>query len=339
MKRLLYSVLVLCCTIAFSFSGINAQNVAINSTGNPPDGSAMLDVSSSNSGILIPRMNQSQRNSISSPATGLLVYQTDNTPGFYYYNGSTWVDIRPLSGYGSATRVAFWSGSSTLSSNSNLYWNNSANRLGIGTSSPLETLHVNGSVRGNQSGALRISTGYGYIDIGPKNSSWSHFNTDRPRYYFDKGLTVDQGLIGSYDENLYLQTAGTTRITALTANGYVGIGTTAPSQRLDVIGYVEMSNGYAVGTGATNVKMTYGRINYGSIANGDRDWAVIPHGLSSVSQILVSLYGCSNTSYQVHPSGVQVCTFVNSGEWNYCIENKSGETKNVQIVWMAIGTP
>jgi len=38
-------------------------------------------------------MNKAQRDAISSPATGLLIYQTDNTPGFYFYNGSNWVVV------------------------------------------------------------------------------------------------------------------------------------------------------------------------------------------------------------------------------------------------------
>jgi len=40
-------------------------------------------------------------------------------------------------------------------------------KLGIGTATPNEILEVAGSVRGNQSGALRISTGNGYVDVGP----------------------------------------------------------------------------------------------------------------------------------------------------------------------------
>ena len=107
-------------------------------------------------------------------------------------------------------------------------------KLGIGTATPNEILEVAGSVRGNQSGALRISTGNGYVDVGPKNAGWAHFYTDRARYYFDKGVTVDTGEIGSYNEDLSLQTAGTTRITVRNADGYVGIGTAAPRAMLDV---------------------------------------------------------------------------------------------------------
>ncbi|MCR9133506.1 MAG: hypothetical protein NXI08_13055 [bacterium] len=112
---------------------------------------------------------------------------------------------------------------------------------GIWTTSPQEALHINGSVRGNQSGALRISTGYGYMDIGPKNTNWAHFNTDRPRFYFDKEIRINTGYIGSYDENLYLRTSGSTRMTINNSNGYVGIGTSSPTYKLDVIGDIGVS--------------------------------------------------------------------------------------------------
>jgi len=70
---------------------LNAQEgVAINSTGAAADASAILDVSSTTQGFLPPRMTEAQRNDISSPATGLLIYQTDGTSGFYYYTGTQW---------------------------------------------------------------------------------------------------------------------------------------------------------------------------------------------------------------------------------------------------------
>lgn len=124
---------------------------------------------------------------------------------------------------------------STLA-NPGFFFEEATGNIGIGTNSPNEKLDVQGSVRGDQSGAVRISTGSGYVDVGPKNGGWSHFYTDRPRYYFDKGITVDQGLIGSYNEDLSLQTSGTDRITVLNASGDVGIGNTSPTTRLHVTG-------------------------------------------------------------------------------------------------------
>ena len=51
------------------------------------DPSALLELKSNTSGVLIPRMIQDEKNAIDDPATGLLIYQTDVFPGFYYYDG------------------------------------------------------------------------------------------------------------------------------------------------------------------------------------------------------------------------------------------------------------
>ncbi len=78
------------------FTGSIFAQVGINSDGASPDNSAMLDVKSTTKGMLIPRMLASARTSISSPATGLLVYQTDAPAGFYFYNGTKWVGLADL---------------------------------------------------------------------------------------------------------------------------------------------------------------------------------------------------------------------------------------------------
>lgn len=83
MKKNYYLVLFLFLLSCFSFAQVGI-GVA------PPDSSAMLEVNSTVSGVLIPRMTQAQKNAIATPATGLLIYQTDGSTGFWYYNGSTW---------------------------------------------------------------------------------------------------------------------------------------------------------------------------------------------------------------------------------------------------------
>jgi hypothetical protein len=78
--------------VVFYFSpGLFAQNVAINATGAAPAASAMLDISSTTMGLLIPRMTSAQRVAIPAPGTGLKVYDT-TTGTFWYYNGSVWVE-------------------------------------------------------------------------------------------------------------------------------------------------------------------------------------------------------------------------------------------------------
>lgn len=91
--------------IVFSFLGSKAQNVGVNATGATPDASAMLDVSSTTTGILIPRValtTSTSASPITSPTTSLLVYNTatagDVTPGFYFWDGTTAAWIRLVSG-------------------------------------------------------------------------------------------------------------------------------------------------------------------------------------------------------------------------------------------------
>lgn len=66
-----------------------AQNIAINATGNLPDSKAILDITSTNSGLLIPRMSTAERNAITSPPNGLQVYNT-TTGTLDIYRSSVW---------------------------------------------------------------------------------------------------------------------------------------------------------------------------------------------------------------------------------------------------------
>jgi hypothetical protein len=95
MKKVIISFLVVCST------NLAAQNVGINSTGAAPNSSAMLDIVSTSSGLLVPRMTAAQKTAIASPATGLLIYQTDAGTqgiGFYFYNGAAWVPFSTNNG-------------------------------------------------------------------------------------------------------------------------------------------------------------------------------------------------------------------------------------------------
>jgi len=86
--------LLILVTIAFLTVSSFAQ-VAINTNGADPDASAILDLSSNNKGLLIPRMTTSNRTTNITPVAGLMVYDTD-TESFWYYDGtqSAWTEIK-----------------------------------------------------------------------------------------------------------------------------------------------------------------------------------------------------------------------------------------------------
>jgi hypothetical protein len=84
------SLLSLMFSILFSgYCFAQATGVAINESHSSANASAMLDVSSTTKGMLAPRMTTTQRDAISSPASGLLIYNT-TTGQFNYYSGSAW---------------------------------------------------------------------------------------------------------------------------------------------------------------------------------------------------------------------------------------------------------
>src|SRR4030095_8155552 len=58
-----------------------------------PNASSLLEIKSTSKGLLIPRMSKTQRDAIVTPATGLMIYQTNSTPGFYYYSGTAWTAV------------------------------------------------------------------------------------------------------------------------------------------------------------------------------------------------------------------------------------------------------
>lgn len=110
---------------------LNAQ-VGINTT--TPDASAMLDISATNKGLLIPRVSIPNLNAaapVTAPVTSLLVYNTNTTTGvgFHYWYGAKWT---PFSGAADNDWIIV---------GNDMYNGNSGN-VGVGTTTPTTKFHV-----------------------------------------------------------------------------------------------------------------------------------------------------------------------------------------------------
>jgi hypothetical protein len=221
-------------TLIFTLTSISfqAQNVGINTDGSSPDASALLDVKGTK-GILIPRMTLVQRDAIGSPATGLMVYQTDNTAGFYHYNGSSWVKL-DAGGEGN-----YWSLDGT-----NLDY--PTGNVGIGIATPSNPLHVVNTVsNGDDAYAARFQsvegnvgiTRYGGIHIDNDNTvPTDGANWDADKWQISQRDTDHLDFAHGTPDNTNIPVANT--LFRLTTSGDVGIGlgVTDPQARLDVNG-------------------------------------------------------------------------------------------------------
>ncbi|MBK9981944.1 MAG: hypothetical protein IPP15_05880 [Saprospiraceae bacterium] len=91
MKTFLFVALWLVFSLT-PFYNSSAQGVSINTDNSAPDASSILDVKSTTGGMLIPRMTSAQRTGIASPATGLIVYDTD-TQSFWFRDATAWKNL------------------------------------------------------------------------------------------------------------------------------------------------------------------------------------------------------------------------------------------------------
>ena len=200
MKKTFLTLLLLTVTYLVTFS----QRVGINDDGSNPDNSAMLDVKSTTKGLLTPRMTKAQRDAITSPATGLLIYQTDNTPAYYYYNGSSWKIIGGAS---------VWN--TTVNTN-NIYYK--------GTSDTLITFnYIDGFRNGlklyspimDKSVQLYIDRGYNVAAINTNAATTELWANSW------KQMAISMGKIDCQTNNIV-------------TTGNIGIGTSTPSSALSI---------------------------------------------------------------------------------------------------------
>jgi trimeric autotransporter adhesin len=267
-----------------------------------PAASSKLDVTSTTSGFLAPRMTTSQKNAINSPAIGLMVYQTDSTAGFYYYEGTSWNLLA------SSTRGIPYSGAT------------GAVNLGA------YDLTVNGLTVGHGGGGLSSNTAIGYQSL--TTNSLGDYNTTNGYQ------TLYYNTTGSYNtatghEALYSNTTGGTNtatgLQALYSNTTGSQNTANGNYALysNTTGYANTANGagalYDNNTGINNTALGHQAGSF--ITTGSNNTAIgtdaqVPTATAS-NQVRI---GDANVTY----AGVQVAwTITSDKRWKSNIQNSN----------------
>lgn len=229
MKKMYKKVFTMLTLLFLASTSSFAQSVGINSDGSAPDGSAMLDVKSTNKGFLAPRV--SSTGDVTSPATGLLVYQTGGTPGYYYYNGSSWVQL------GAASGASQWT-----TTGSNIYYN--TGNVGIGITNPGNILTVEGTGNSN-TGVLGLKAtgtgaGGGFVwatsaiapNLAAGNNLIHIIGNDVTNQYNSGYIGFKLIESGSSGNLLTFGLFASDNLMNLNGAGNLGIGNTSPSAKL-----------------------------------------------------------------------------------------------------------
>lgn len=245
---------VFCSAIIIAlFSQAAYSQVVISTNGSATaDPSAILDIQSTEMGFLAPRMTAAEIALITTPAHGLMVYQLDGTPGYYYNTGTTFVPVWNRI-TDDTTPIGYWT-----ESGGNIYY--SLGNVGIGSASPAVPLDVVGAAR--ITGSLQLDNGatnnYVLVSDASGNATWQDVNP----------LITNDG-----DWNVSTDTVYTD------PSIYVGIGVSDPQAKLDVEGTARISGALLFENGATDgyvlTSDVLGNATWQAATSGaDGDWTI-----------------------------------------------------------------
>lgn len=179
----------------------------------------------------------------------------------------------------------------------------------------------------------RFGTNHGYIDIGPKNTTYAHLDTDRSKFYFNKRVLVDEGIISSFNEDLYLR-----RAESADDQIHISTTTTTISQNtviegnLTVNGSISQSDGFGtLYTFNTTQGLSTSWADVTPIAGG-----AIPTGTYAIQ---IKLYNHDATpsggNYDEHYSGTMswFASDTNDNDWNEIPLHNAGHAYNGPAVY------
>jgi hypothetical protein len=317
------------------FTKTFAQNIAVNQTGNLPDTSAMLDVSSTNKGFLAPRLTTAQQNAIPLPAKGLLIFNTTDN-GFKVNTGTTgspiWTAL--ATGSGSTTNLLSSAANTILSTVNGV----AATAPAINTNLlSLSGTNLTSTINGIASLALNLTPAI-------SSSMWS---------LTGNSVTAGSHFLGSTNNiSLRLRTNNTERM-LIDSTGNIGMGISNPGTQLVVKDNIEIRRVGSVaqllfsstaGTGDFRFGGDGGDIYWqggggrslqmgsywATILGGDRQTAAFPafvNGVTGTSVIIASMRDASVALGIQANSGSQTANLTewrNSGGTVLSVVDKSG---------------
>lgn len=231
------AILALSCFLAKT-SSVEAQ-VGIGTT--TPDGNAMLEVVSPNKGILIPRILKADREAIVTPATGLLVYQTNDISGFYFYHETEgWKQISSESVPAPVNDLGF---SATLNS---VTTNTTTQLTGWSVTNPSYTTSGFNPTTGNftvpATGTYAIETTINYNLAAATSASVG--SVVNPYFEVRKVAPVTSSLISGYLPMLNVNVVLVLTLKTVLDRGAVTLSRNVILNEGDVIGLFYLSSGF-----------------------------------------------------------------------------------------------
>ena len=150
-----------------------------------------------------------------------------------------------VKGTGTATRVAFWSASDTITSDADLYWDNTNNRLGIGTTTPSAKLTVTEDAAASKT--ILLTNNYATGVEKRYSSLISQYSTADSSFESGFRFLIERATAGNFGSAIGFMTELDSSSKSFDYRMYikndkVGIGTTSPVEKLEVSGSVKIGN-------------------------------------------------------------------------------------------------
>lgn len=317
-----------------SGNDLSCSNLAVGGSTN--DASSIVDITSTTKGVLMPRMTTTQRDLITSPATGLLIYNTTNED-LETYNGSSWISGGDgFAGDALQNYNSVGSGTSITTGTSNI---NIGNLAGTTMTDAIGDVYIGEKAGQYQTGAYGVGIGYEAL-LGVNGSSNVSYSVGIG-YQTLKSLTTGQFNtgIGTFSLTDNLIGVGNTGLgylsgTANVGNYNVAVGYTALK---GVTSTSNSDNNTAIGCGALFGNTTGDNntaIGFESLKKTTTTFQNTAIGSYSGSEIL----GYNNTAVGYNAlkgavgslAGWNVAVGADSllgtttGSWNVCVGNTSG---------------